>query len=238
MTTPRRPFPSFAAPASSSGSRRHSPSLPSIAPRSRFPASSCSMPSTTWSSRTGWRIRGTHDTPNLRRDGGASRHVPAHADGGRCVAGCAISGPRAEHESPEGDLSNELARMVMRFASDGAALVTAGSEGIARACRDELGIPAIAVNNVFSLPSMLPSEVRSNARGEFAAYWFSQTIGPGRGHEDVVRALGLTARPATLPLRGCPQARDASWHAARTRWHWEHGLERGALLAAVARIVS
>ncbi|HEY3092921.1 MAG TPA: glycosyltransferase [Vicinamibacterales bacterium] len=260
----------------------------------------------------------------------------------------------AEHESPEGDLSNELARMVMRFASDGAALVTAGSEGIARACRDELGIPATAINNVFSLPSMPPSEVRSNARGEFAAYWFSQTIGPGRGLEDVVRALGLTARPASLTLRGCPkagyaesllalaareaprvrvaiepplppasmidacrgfdlgisaeqghirnrllnlpnkattyplaglpvaltatagqaplasdlgpgalvfapgdaaalaermlplmtdatrlaEARAASWHAARTRWHWEHELERGALLAAVAHIVS
>ena len=260
-----------------------------------------------------------------------------------------------EHASPEGDLSNELARMVMRFASDGAAFVTAGSAAIARACDDALGLATLPINNVFSLPAMAPSEERSRGdRGEFAAYWFSQTIGPGRGLEDVVRALGLTARPASLTLRGCPTpgctesllalaereaprvriaieppsspasmidacrafdlgvsaergpirnrvlslpnkaatyplaglpvaltttvghaplandlgtgalvfapgdaaslaeqllplmtdpgrlaaAREASWHAARTRWHWEHDLERGALLAAAARSLS
>jgi glycosyltransferase involved in cell wall biosynthesis len=261
----------------------------------------------------------------------------------------------AEHESPKGDLSNELARSVMRFAAEGAAFVTAGSDGISRACHDELRIAATPINNVFPLPAIPPSDARSTrADGEFAAYWFSQTIGPGRGLEDVVRALGLTTRPASLTLRGCPspgyteclralaareaprvrivieppaapasmidacrafdlgvsaeqghirnrllnlpnkattyplaglpvaltntagqselatdlgpgalvfapgdaaslaeqllplmtnssrraEAREASWHAARTRWHWEHELERGALLAAAARILS
>jgi hypothetical protein len=261
----------------------------------------------------------------------------------------------AEHESPEGDLSNALAAVVMRFASEGAAFVTAGSDAIARACLDELRIPAIPINNVFSLPAHPPSELRPRGpRDEFAAYWFSQTIGPGRGLEDVVRALGLTPRPASLTLRGCAtagyveslvglaarqaprvrivieppaspesmidacrafdlgvsaeqgrirnrllnlpnkattyplaglpvaltgtagqsglakdlgsgalvftpgnvaslaeqllplmtdstrlaDAREASWHAARTRWHWEHELERGALLAAAARVLS
>jgi hypothetical protein len=33
-------------------------------------------------------------------------------------------------------------------------------------------------------------------------------------------------------------AREASWHAARTRWHWRHPAERGALLDAVGRVVS
>jgi hypothetical protein len=260
----------------------------------------------------------------------------------------------AEHESPDGDLSNALARSVMRFASEGAAFVTAGSEAIARACRDELGIAAISINNVFPLPDRPPSEAPHRGHDEFAAYWFSQTIGPGRGLEDIVRALGLTARRASLTLRGCPaagyatsllaltareaprvrivmespispdsmvdvcrpfdlgvsaeqghvrnralnlpnkattyplagvpvaltdtvgqhplacdlgagalvfspgdaaslaqqmlqlmadrerlhEARTASWRAARTRWHWEHDLERGALLAAVANVVS
>ena len=259
----------------------------------------------------------------------------------------------AEHESPEGDLSNTLARSVMQFAADGAAFVTAGSDAIARACRDELDIPAIPINNVFPLPDTPPAEPHPLG-GEFRVYWFSQTIGAGRGLEDVVRALGLTARPASFTLRGCPaagyaerllalasaeaprvrilfespaapeamvdacrpfdlgvsaeqghirnrslnlpnkattyplaglpvamtetagqaplardlgdgalmfapgdaaslaeqilplmddpsrlaQARAASWRAARTRWHWEHELERGALLGAVASSVS
>jgi glycosyltransferase involved in cell wall biosynthesis len=259
----------------------------------------------------------------------------------------------AEHESPEGDLSNALARSVMRFASDGAAFVTAGSEAIARACGEDLDIPAVAINNVFPLPNASPSE--SHPRdAEFRVYWFSQTIGAGRGLEDIVRALGLTARPASFTLRGCPasgyaerllalasaeaprvrvlfeppsapeamvdacrlfdlgvsaeqghirnrslnlpnkattyplagvpvamtdtagqaplardlgagalvfapgdvaslaeqirplmddpdrlaEARAASWRAARTRWHWEHQLERGVLLRAVATVVS
>lgn len=260
----------------------------------------------------------------------------------------------AEHESPEGDLSNALASSVMRFVSDGAAFVTAGSEAIARACHDDLGIAAMAINNVFPLPDKAPSERPHHAGAEFSAYWFSQTIGPGRGLEDIVRALGLTTRRASLTLRGCPaagyierllaltareaarvriviespgspdamvdacrpfdlgvsaeqghirnralnlpnkattyplagvpvaltdtagqrplacdlgagallfapgdaaslaeqilqlmtdsdrvrEARSASWRAARARWHWEHELERGALLAAVADVVS
>jgi hypothetical protein len=243
----------------------------------------------------------------------------------------------------------------MRFAAEGAAFVTAGSDAIARACLEELRIPAIPINNVFSLPASPPSDARSRPRGdEFAAYWFSQTIGPGRGLEDVVRALGLTPRSASLTLRGCPapgyvesllalagrqaprvriaieppappasmidacrafdlgvsaeqghvrnrllnlpnkattyplaglpvaltstagqsplakdlgsgalafapgnvaslaeqlvplmtdaarlaEAREASWGAARVRWHWDHELERGALLAAVSRTLS
>ena len=259
-----------------------------------------------------------------------------------------------EHESPEGDLSNALGRVVMRSAADGAAFVTAGSAAIAMACRDELAIDATPINNVFPLPSAQPADPNIRSDGEFAVYWFSQTIGAGRGLEDVVRALGLTARTASFTLRGCPvagyvetlralasreaprvrlvvespiapelivdscrafdlgvsseqghirnrqlnlpnkattyplagmpvaltntpghepltrdlgagalvfapgdvaslaeqmlplmtdparlaEARAASWQAARTRWHWEHQQERGALLAAVASVLS
>jgi hypothetical protein len=259
-----------------------------------------------------------------------------------------------EHELPDGELSNELGRRVMQWASDGAAFVTAGSNAIATACRQELDIDALPINNVFPLPAISPLEQALRLGDEFAVYWFSQTIGPGRGLEDVVRALGLTTRCASLTMRGCsaggyvddlralaaheaprvrieveppiapelmvaacrqfdlgvsaeqghirnrqlnlpnkattyplagmpvaltntpgqqPLARDlgagavvfapgdagslaeqmlplmtdaaclqearaASWQAARKRWHWEHELERGALLSAVANVVS
>jgi glycosyltransferase involved in cell wall biosynthesis len=260
-----------------------------------------------------------------------------------------------EHPSPEGDLTNDLARSIMRVATDGAAFVTAGSAAIARACHDELGISSLPIDNVFPLPHSTPAEsARSRDGREFAVYWFSQTISEGRGLEDVVRALALTRCPASLTVRGCPlpgytehlramaareapqvrvvieaplapgamvdacrafdlgvsaeqlevpnralslpnkaltyplagvpvaltntagheplaldladggllfapgqpeslaaqllplitdesrlaAARAASWRAARTRWHWEHQSERGALLAAVKDVVS
>lgn len=260
-----------------------------------------------------------------------------------------------EHAAPDGDLSNALGAQVMQWSAEGAAFVTAGSEAIAAACRDELGITAIAIHNVFPLPARAPERrAIGHGRSPFSVYWFSQTIGPNRGLEDVVRALGATDRPASLNLRGCPaegymerlaalartaaprvalrvlspvapslmvaecaafdvgvaaepghvrnnalalsnkattyplaglpvlitdtagqrpladdlgagalrfspgahdalsaqlvplmtdaerlaQASDASWHAARTRWHWDHALERGALVAAVAKALS
>jgi len=111
-----------------------------------------------------------------------------------------------EHESRDGDLSNVLGRVVMQSASDGAAFVTAGSAAIAVACREDLGINATPINNVFPLPSAQPVDPTTRLNGEFAVYWFSQTIGPGRGLEDVVRALGRTARTALFTLRGCPAA--------------------------------
>jgi glycosyltransferase involved in cell wall biosynthesis len=260
----------------------------------------------------------------------------------------------AEHESPDGDLSNSLGGLVMRWASEGAAFVTAGSAAIARACRDELAIPAFPIDNAFLLPASPPDRANRFGQREFSAYWFSQTIGAARGLEDIIRALGLTARPASLTLRGCAapgyieslramaapaaprveirlmppaaparmvdecrafdlgvsaeqgrvrnrllslsnkaltyplaglpvaltdtpghrpladdlgagalvfpvgdhetlagqllqlmtdrerlaEAGDASWQAARRRWHWEHELERGALLAAAAKAMS
>jgi hypothetical protein len=33
------------------------------------------------------------------------------------------------------------------------------------------------------------------------------------------------------------RAKQASWEAAKRRWHWEHPLERGALLDAVVRAI-
>jgi hypothetical protein len=35
-------------------------------------------------------------------------------------------------------------------------------------------------------------------------------------------------------VQGLARAKRACWEAARRRWHWEHPLERGALLRVVA----
>jgi hypothetical protein len=33
------------------------------------------------------------------------------------------------------------------------------------------------------------------------------------------------------------RAKQAAWSAAVRRWHWEHPLERGALLGAVEQVI-
>ena len=54
---------------------------------------------------------------------------------------------------------------------------------------------------------------------------------------DVATLAGGLARwfddPDALRAAG-----EASWAAARRRWHWRHPAERGALVAAVERVVS
>src|SRR5262249_36659143 len=39
-------------------------------------------------------------------------------------------------------------------------------------------------------------------RGALSIYWFSQTIGPGRGLEQVITAMGRARKPIKLAIRG------------------------------------
>lgn len=86
--------------------------------------------------------------------------------------------------------------------------VTAASDGIGRAYADATGIDRpTTILNVFPRadreavvdPAALDAEVPDGAR---SLHWFSQTIGPGRGLEDAVRALPLLPDDVVLSLRG------------------------------------
>lgn len=82
--------------------------------------------------------------------------------------------------------------------------VTAAAPGIAEAYRDLCGIPLpTCVLNVFPLRDR-PLHFRRDVPGDpMRLYWFSQTIGPARGLEDAVRAVGLlAAHRIELHLRG------------------------------------
>src|ERR1700722_7176972 len=82
--------------------------------------------------------------------------------------------------------------------------VTAASPGIAAAYQAKYGIPLpTSVLNVFSLAER-PEQFRVTApNGPMRLYWFSQTIGLGRGLEDVIRAMGkLRDCEIELHLRG------------------------------------
>jgi glycosyltransferase involved in cell wall biosynthesis len=82
--------------------------------------------------------------------------------------------------------------------------VTAASPGIARAYArlSRKGVPT-CVLNVFPLADRPHVRRPTGQSGPITLYWFSQTIGPNRGLEDVVRAMGLLADgTAELHLRG------------------------------------
>lgn len=252
----------------------------------------------------------------------------------------------------DGARHDALARLVMADVAPRAAFLTGGSAAIAAAITTEFHVPVTPIHNVFPLAWGRPPEPTS---GPLKLYWFSQTISPGRGLEDVVSATGrldhgrgcelhvrgtgvpgyleqLTAHVArvapalrfcvhepsdpdamaddgracdaglateastprnrglalsnkalTYPLSGLAlvltetagqapladsigdacvrysegsvealagglsvwlqdraaltRAREASWEAARRRWHWEHPLEREALVAAMERVM-
>jgi hypothetical protein len=102
-------------------------------------------------------------------------------------------------------LVDALARRVERAVLPGAAFITAGSEAIAAAYQTRDGVDATVIHNTFALPPRAPAAVRVDP-SRLRVYWFSQTIGPGRGLEDAVLALGQAGIAAHLALRGRPQA--------------------------------
>jgi glycosyltransferase involved in cell wall biosynthesis len=87
--------------------------------------------------------------------------------------------------------------------------LTASSPLIADAYERRYGRRPVTVLNVFPL-SQAPAEPVTTpylaGDGPPTLYWFSQTIGPGRGLEEVVTAMGRMTVPAVLHLRGIPAA--------------------------------
>ncbi|WNZ27307.1 glycosyltransferase [Leptolyngbya sp. NK1-12] len=83
--------------------------------------------------------------------------------------------------------------------------LTAASPMIAEAYVKRYGVKMKSILNVFSLDeaSSSPEQVKSDRVGtEPSLYWFSQTIGPGRGLEVVIQAMGQMQTPVRLHLRG------------------------------------
>ncbi len=101
-------------------------------------------------------------------------------------------------------LVDALAVRVERAVIPGAAFVTTSSEAIAAAYRARDGADLAVIHNTFPLPAQTPDVSRADP-GRLRVYWFSQTIGPGRGLEDAVRAMGRAGVRAHLALRGRPQ---------------------------------
>ena len=110
-----------------------------------------------------------------------------------------------ETTGADAPLVDALAERVEHAVLPGAVFVTAASEAIAGAYRDRDGLASTVVHNTFALPSRAPDPARLDP-DRLRIYWFSQTIGPGRGLEDAVLALGRAGVAASLALRGRAQA--------------------------------
>jgi len=114
---------------------------------------------------------------------------------------------------PRAPLVDALATRVERAILGGAAFLTTSSGAIAAAYAERYGVHPAVVHNTFPLPAQAPEFDRAEP-GVLRTYWFSQTIGPGRGLDEAVVALGRSGVRAQLMLRGRPH--DGYVDALRT----------------------
>src|SRR5262249_23762337 len=104
-----------------------------------------------------------------------------------------------EHDEANGGREHALAARIEREGIAGARVVTASSPMISSAYASIYGVAPVTIHNTFS---MIPTSGASPAAGQLRLYWFSQTIGGGRGLEDVIRAAGRLEVAVELHLRG------------------------------------
>jgi glycosyltransferase involved in cell wall biosynthesis len=110
------------------------------------------------------------------------------------------------NDTPENALPLRLTRDIERRYLSRCDYLTAASPGIARAYADAYGVKEpVVIFNVFPKSDAPGAPTpRGTAQPSPSLYWFSQTIGPDRGLETVVEAIGLSRSRPTLFLRGNP----------------------------------
>jgi glycosyltransferase involved in cell wall biosynthesis len=108
----------------------------------------------------------------------------------------------AEQDGPDSDHVHALATRIESRVVTGAARVTAGSPMIAEAYAQKYGVRPIPIHNTFSL--RLPVRPAAPEPDALRLYWFSQTLGPGRGLEEMVHGIGRSGVRAELHLRARP----------------------------------
>lgn len=109
-------------------------------------------------------------------------------------------------DTPEHALEKDLIRAIEARYLPGAAYVSAASPMIAEAYAETYGIARpVVVLNVFPKANAPAGPTRrGSARPGPSLYWFSQTIGPGRGLETALKAIAQAASRPHLYLRGTP----------------------------------
>lgn len=137
---------------------------------------------------------------------------------GHCIAGLAAAAAAASrsgtlyafdaedfHEAETTHANAAAIAAIQRRFLPQARYITASSPLIADAYRTRYGVEPKVVLNVFSTsdaPSQPVIRRRISAESPARLYWFSQTIGPDRGLEQMLPILARMRTPAELNLRG------------------------------------
>jgi glycosyltransferase involved in cell wall biosynthesis len=107
----------------------------------------------------------------------------------------------AESSSADADFVHVLATRVAQQIFEHAAFVTTSSDEMGQAYQDRYGVRTTTIHNTFPLPPTAP-DFKPSTVTPLRVYWFSQTIGYGRGLEDAIDALGRLDADCELTLRG------------------------------------
>jgi glycosyltransferase involved in cell wall biosynthesis len=105
-------------------------------------------------------------------------------------------------DEPENQLEIAIRRRIEGHFLPLCQYLTAASPGIAQAYRDRYGLSIQPILNVFPLAQAPSSHITDSRSDALSLYWFSQTIGPGRGLEQLILGLGKMREKATLTIRG------------------------------------
>ena len=123
----------------------------------------------------------------------------------------------SESEDADAALTHALAADVVRAALDGASFTTTASAPMARQYARDYGVAPVTVHNV--VPRQVAAPHVNPPVGALPLYWFSQTVGPGRGLEEVVAAVGIAGIDAVLHLRGARGAEFVDTLRSAARQH-------------------
>lgn len=110
-------------------------------------------------------------------------------------------------ETPENQVEIRVRDRIERTLLPLCQHLTAASPGIAAAYSKRYGVSMEPILNVFPLAEASPSPQRQEGDRiglEPSLYWFSQTIGPDRGLESIIYAMGQMQTRVRLHLRGIP----------------------------------
>jgi glycosyltransferase involved in cell wall biosynthesis len=111
-------------------------------------------------------------------------------------------------DTPEHALDKQIIRAIESRYLPGAAYLTAAAPLIADAYTAAYGVsrPAVILNVFPKLNAPTAPTACGSANPGPSVYWFSQTIGPGRGLETAIEAIAKAKSAPHLYLRGTPAA--------------------------------